>query len=352
MPIGSAGVYPRRMLPTPLEKSALSDAFGRVATDLRVSLTDKCNLRCAYCMPAEGLPWLPKTEILTDDEVVRIVGLGIRRLGITKVRLTGGEPLLRPGLVEIVRRLRGISQSVELALTTNGIGLDRQVAALREAGLNRLNVSIDSVDPARFAELTRRDKLADVLAGLAAASRVGFVGTKVNAVVLRGINEPDIVGLVEFCVDQGYELRFIEQMPLGQQHTWDRGQLVTQAEILQQVSTRFGLEAAADPRGSAPAESWHVLEDGVRVGRIGVIASVTNPFCTACNRTRLTASGQVLNCLFASGETDLRGPMRDGASDDELLELWRGEQARKARGHGINSPSFEPPTRGMSEIGG
>lgn len=340
-------------MPTELvELRALSDAYGRVATDLRVSLTDKCNLRCTYCMPAEGLPWLPKADVLTDDELVRLVSIGIQRLGVTKVRLTGGEPLVRPGLERIVARLREASPSVDLALTTNGIGLADKAAALAAAGLNRLNVSIDSLDPARYARLTRRDRLHDVLAGLSAADAAGFQGTKVNAVVLRGVNEQDVVPLAEFCFARGYELRFIEQMPLGQQHIWDRTQLITQSEILALLEERFELVSNDVPRGSAPAENWEASIAGVAVGRVGVIASVTNPFCAACNRTRLTAAGKVLNCLFSNMETDLLGPLRAGASDEELASLWLGGQAKKAPSHGINRPDFEPPRRGMSEIGG
>jgi cyclic pyranopterin phosphate synthase len=328
----------------------LADSFGRVATDLRVSLTDRCNLRCAYCMPPEGLDWLPAPEQLTDDEVARLVRIGVELLGIREVRFTGGEPLLRRGLVSIVARAAELRPRPEISLTTNAIGLKRSAAALRAAGLDRINVSLDTLRPETFRKLARRDRLPDVLAGLAAAARAGLVPVKVNAVLMRDLNEGEAVPLLRFCLEHGYELRFIEQMPLDAQHGWKRAEMVTAEQILEALGREFTL-TPDDPgkRGSAPAEAF--LVDG-GPARVGVIASVTRPFCGNCDRVRLTADGQVRNCLFARTESDLRGPMRAGASDAELAALWRRAVAVKLPGHGINDPSFLQPDRPMSAIGG
>jgi len=328
----------------------LADSYGRVATDLRVSLTDRCNLRCSYCMPAEGLEWLPKPELLTDDEVVRLVGIAVRLLGVREVRFTGGEPLLRRGLTGIAARTAALRPRPQTSLTTNGIGLDRLARPLHDAGLDRINVSLDTLRPEVFATLARRDRLGDVLAGLSAASSAGLAPVKVNAVLMRGVNEDDAVPLLRFCLEHGYELRFIEQMPLDAQHGWRRSQMVTADEILTALSAEFTLkpDEPAD-RGSAPAESF--LVDG-GPARVGVIGSVTRPFCGACDRVRLTADGQVRNCLFATTESDLRGPMRSGATDAEIAELWRRAVASKLPGHGINDPGFLQPSRPMSAIGG
>ena len=325
----------------------LVDRFGRTATDLRVSLTDKCNLRCTYCMPAAGLAWLPREELLSDDELVRVVGVCVR-LGVTEVRLTGGEPLVRPGVVEIVRRIAALQPRPRLSLTTNGIGLPALAADLRAAGLDRVNVSLDTLDRARFHALTRRDRLDDVFAGLAAAAAAGLTPVKVNAVLLRGVNDDEALDLLDYCLDHGYELRFIEQMPLDPQHAWDRTRMVTGEEILDRLAA--GHELTPEPgRGSAPAETW--LVDG-GPGRVGVIASVTRPFCAACDRLRLTADGQVRNCLFAREESDLRAPLRAGASDDELAARIVSSVAAKRAGHGIDDPGFLQPQRPMSAIGG
>jgi len=328
----------------------LADSYGRVATDLRVSLTDRCNLRCSYCMPPEGLDWLPKPAVLTDDEVVRLVGIAVRLLGVTEVRFTGGEPLLRPGLVGIVARTAALRPRPEVSLTTNGIGLDRLAGPLREAGLDRINVSLDTLRPETFRALSRRNRLDDVLDGLAAAAATGLAPVKVNAVLMRGINGDEAVPLVRFCLERGYQLRFIEQMPLDAQHGWRRDNMVTADEILAVLSAEFSL-TPDDPaaRGSAPAEAF--LVDG-GPARIGVIGSVTRPFCSACDRVRLTADGQVRNCLFARAESDMREPLRSGASDAEIAGLWRRAVASKLPGHGINDPGFLQPTRPMSAIGG
>jgi len=328
----------------------LADSYGRIATDLRVSLTDRCNLRCAYCMPAEGLDWLPRPELLTDDEIVRLVRIGVTRLGIAEVRFTGGEPLLRRGLPGIVARTGALRPRPEISVTTNGIGLDRLAGPLAEAGLDRINVSLDTLRPAVFTELARRDRLADVLRGLAAAAAAGLIPVKVNAVLMRGINDGEAPALLRFCLEHGYQLRFIEQMPLDAQHGWRRENMVTAGEILDCLSAEFTL-TPDDPaaRGSAPAEAF--LVDG-GPARVGVIGSVTRPFCGACDRVRLTADGQVRNCLFAQEESNLRDPMRAGASDEELAAIWEKAVAMKLPGHGINDPGFLQPARPMSAIGG
>jgi GTP 3',8-cyclase len=328
----------------------LVDSFGRIATDLRVSLTDRCNLRCSYCMPPEGLEWLPGESVLTDDEVVRLIGIGVRRLGIREVRCTGGEPLLRRGLVDIVARVAAMNPRPEISVTTNGIGLARLAEPLRDAGLDRVNVSLDTLRPQTFRLLAKRDRLPDVLDGLAAAAAAGLVPVKVNAVLMRGVNDGEAAELLRFCLERGYQLRFIEQMPLDAQHGWRRSEMVTADEICATLSAEFTLKPD-DPadRGAAPAETF--LVDG-GPGRVGVIGSVTRPFCGACNRVRLTADGQVRNCLFAREESDLRAPMRAGASDEELAARWRRAVAAKRAGHGIDDPTFLQPDRPMSAIGG
>ncbi|HET7682431.1 MAG TPA: GTP 3',8-cyclase MoaA [Marmoricola sp.] len=327
----------------------LADRFGRVATDLRVSLTDRCNLRCEYCMPAEGLEWLPTPEVLTDDEVVRLVRIGVEMLGITEVRFTGGEPLLRKGLVDIVRRTKQLAPSPETSLTTNALGLQRTAGALADAGLDRVNVSLDTVRREDFATITRRDRLHDVVAGLEAAAEAGLTPVKVNAVLLRGVNDDQAPELLRWCIERGYELRFIEQMPLDAQHSWSRAAMITAEEILASLQGAFTLTPAEEPRGSAPAEKW--LVDG-GPATVGVIASVTRPFCGDCDRVRLTADGQVRNCLFAREESDLRTALRNGADDREIAERWVFAMAGKRAGHGMDDESFLQPTRPMSAIGG
>jgi len=327
----------------------LIDSFGRVATDLRVSLTDKCNLRCTYCMPAEGLDWLPKPDVLTDDELTRLLRIAVEHLGVAEVRFTGGEPLIRPGIVGIVAATAALRPRPEISLTTNGIGLARIAPALAEAGLDRVNVSLDTLDRERFHSITRRDRLDDVLAGLRAAADAGLTPVKINTVLLRGVNQYDALPLLQFCVAHGYELRIIEQMPLDAQHSWDRATMVTAEEILAQLRTRFELSADPVERGASPAETW--LVDGGPV-RVGVIGSVTRAFCGNCDRTRLTADGQIRNCLFARDESDLRAALRSGAADEEIADRWRVAMWGKLPGHGINDPSFLQPTRPMSAIGG
>jgi cyclic pyranopterin phosphate synthase len=327
----------------------LSDRHGRIATDLRVSLIDRCNLRCTYCMPAEGLDWLPNEQVLTDDEVVRLIGIGVEQLGITAVRFTGGEPLLRKGLVDVVRRTKQLRPAPEVSLTTNALGLGRVAGALRDAGLDRVNVSLDTVRRETFAQITLRDRFDDVIAGLAAARAAGLEPVKVNAVLLRGVNDDQAPELLRWCLEHGYHLRFIEQMPLDPQHGWMRSTMVTADEILETLQQEFVLTEASRPRGSQPAEEF-VVDGGPFT--VGVIASVTRPFCGDCDRVRLTADGQVRNCLFAREESDLRAALRGGATDAELADRWRAAMATKLPGHGIDDPSFLQPTRPMSAIGG
>lgn len=325
----------------------LADRFGRVATDLRVSLTDRCNLRCSYCMPAEGLDWLPTEQTLSDDEVVRLITIGVERLGIREVRFTGGEPLLRRGLVDIVSRTHALG--VETSLTTNALGLTRTAQALADAGLDRINASIDSVRPETFATITRRDRLTDVVAGLEAAKAAGLGPIKLNAVLLRGTNDDQAAELLRWSIAHGYELRFIEQMPLDAQHDWSRAAMVTADEIHDALAAEFTLTPHGAPRGSAPAELFDV--DG-GPATVGIIASVTRPFCGDCDRVRLTADGQVRNCLFAREESDLRTALRSGAGDEEIAERWVIAMRGKRAGHGIDDETFLQPDRPMSAIGG
>ncbi|MEV7404365.1 GTP 3',8-cyclase MoaA [Streptomyces sp. NPDC091267] len=328
----------------------LIDTFDRVATDLRVSLTDRCNLRCTYCMPEEGLQWLAKPDLLSDDEIVRLVRIAVTQLGITEVRFTGGEPLLRPGLVSIVEQCAALAPRPKMSLTTNGIGLKRTAAALKAAGLDRVNVSLDTLRPDVFKTLTRRDRHHDVLAGLEAARDAGLTPVKVNTVLMPGLNDDEAPDLLAWAVENAYELRFIEQMPLDAQHGWKRDGMITAGDILESLRTRFDLTAEGDDeRGSAPAERW--LVDG-GPHRVGVIASVSRPFCRACDRTRLTADGQVRTCLFAREETDLRGALRSEAPDEEIARIWKVAMWGKKAGSGLDDPSFLQPDRPMSAIGG
>jgi cyclic pyranopterin phosphate synthase len=346
------------MLPLETVHDALIDSFGRVASDLRISLTDKCSLRCTYCMPAEGLPWLRKAELLTDDEIVRLAGVFVSH-GVTSIRLTGGEPLLHPTLPGVVARLAAITPRPELSLTTNGVGLVRVADQLVRAGLDRVNVSVDTLDPERFRELTRRDRLADVLAGVASAAAAGLSPVKLNAVLMRGSNLAEAPDLLAWALRSGYQMRFIEHMPLDAQHEWSREAMVTADEMLALLGEWYTLRPIGHGHdGSAPAEDFEVL-DGPdagqwtsRPGRVGIIASVTRPFCRECDRLRLTADGQLRTCLFARTETDLRGPLRDGAGDVELGELIRDAVAGKQAGHSIGSSGFLQPVRPMSAIGG
>jgi GTP 3',8-cyclase len=328
---------------------ALVDSFGRVATDLRVSLTDKCNLRCTYCMPAEGLDWLPDEQVLTDAELLRLMRIAVERLGITTIRLTGGEPLLRARLEDLVASIAALRPRPRVAMTTNGIGLAKRAARLADAGLDRINVSLDTLDRATFRTITLRDRLPHVLDGLAAAAAAGLRPVKVNSVLIRGTNDHEAAALVRFGIEHGYEVRFIEQMPLDAQHGWDRQAMVTADEILARLQEEFTLVPSEQPRGGAPAEQW-VVDGGA--GVVGIIASVTRPFCADCDRTRLTADGSIRSCLFSHDETDLRGLLRGGGSDDDIAEAWRSVMWAKLPGHEIDQDGFVQPIRPMSAIGG
>jgi cyclic pyranopterin phosphate synthase len=325
----------------------LADSYGRVATDLRVSLTDRCSLRCTYCMPASGLTWLPNDRVLTDGEVCRLVNVAVTRLGVRDVRFTGGEPLLRPDLEGIVEVTAALGAAV--SLTTNGVGLAQRAMGLRAAGLQRVNVSLDTLSAETFSEIARRNRLDDVLDGLAAAYDAGLRPVKVNTVLLRGMNDAEACDLLAFCLEHGYDLRFIEQMPLDPMHSWDRARMVTAEEILAQLRARWQLTPDTAARGAAPAETW--LVDG-GPARVGVISSISRPFCADCDRTRLTADGQVRSCLFGADEADLCSAMRSGASDEQLASQWQAAMAGKAAGHGVNGFGFSQPARPMSAIGG
>jgi cyclic pyranopterin phosphate synthase len=333
---------------------ALLDRHGRIATDLRISLTDRCNLRCTYCMPAEGLPFLPPPALMTRDEIARLARIAVTELGVRQIRFTGGEPLLRADLVEIVRAVAQIEPRPEISLTTNAIGLASRAAALADAGLGRINVSLDSVDPETFAAITRRPFLARVLAGIDAVRAAGIRHTKLNAVLMPGINDDQGGDLLEWALTGGHELRFIEQMPLDADHTWSRASMITAAEIRARLGERFLLTPDDAPRDGAPAELFQVRDraGGAVRGLVGIIASVSEPFCADCRRTRVTAEGAVRSCLFSHTETDLLGPMREGASDGVVAELWCGAMWAKPAGHGMDDPSFVQPDRPMSAIGG
>jgi cyclic pyranopterin phosphate synthase len=323
----------------------LVDSFGRVHTDLRISVTDRCNFRCTYCMPEEGMQWLPREELLTFEELERLARLLVERHGIRSIRLTGGEPTVRAHLPVLVAKLAALP--VDLALTTNGATLQSVAPGLADAGLRRVNVSLDTLLPDRFVELTRRDQLADVLLGIDAALEAGLAPVKVNVVVVRGVNDDEIVELAGYGRDRGVTVRFIEWMPLDGGDSWTDDQVVTQAEIVGQLNEVFPLEPIA--RGAAPAERFRYLDGR---GEVGVIPSVTRPFCEQCDRIRLTADGQLRSCLFSLEDHDLRGPLRSGASDDELSDAIEACVRAKWAGHAIGQVQFVKPRRSMSQIGG
>ena len=325
----------------------LVDTFGRVADDLRVSVTDRCNFRCTYCMPAEGLAWLPKNEILTFEELTRLLGIFVG-LGVRSIKVTGGEPTVRADLPTLVRMFRQAGPELDISITTNGVLLDRLAEPLAEAGVDRATVSCDSLMRHRFAEMTRRDALEKVLAGLRAAEAAGLTPIKINTVVIGGTNDDEIVEFARWSRETGYEVRFIEYMPLDAQHAWERAKVVPSARILEAIDAAYPLVAAG--HANEPATSY-AFADG-SPGSVGVIASVTEPFCDTCNRLRLTAEGQVRACLFALEETDLREPLRSGAGDEELAALIRAAVWGKWSGHRINHPDFVQPARSMSMIGG
>jgi GTP 3',8-cyclase len=325
----------------------LIDAFGRVADDLRISVTDRCNFRCTYCMPAEGVAWLPKSELLTFEELTRLLSSFVR-LGVRSLKVTGGEPTVRADLPKLIRMFREAGPDLDISITTNGMLLDRLAGPLAEAGVDRATVSCDSLLRHRFAEMTRRDALERVLAGLRAAEEAGLQPIKINTVVIAGTNDDEVVEFAGWARETGYEVRFIEYMPLDADHAWERAKVVPAARILAAIDAIYPLDAAT--HDAEPATTYR-FADGAP-GAIGVIASVTEPFCDTCNRLRLTAEGAFRTCLFALDETDLRDPLRSGASDDELATTIRGAVWKKWSGHRINHPDFVQPERSMSMIGG
>lgn len=335
-----------------IHETRLIDSYGRGHRDMRISLTDRCSLRCTYCMPADFADWIPSAELLTTDELMFVLDIAVDE-GIDEVRLTGGEPLLRPDVVDVVRRINSLPRPPRISVTTNALRLSGLAGSLRDAGLERVNVSLDTLDRERFKKLTHRDRLDDVLAGLAAARAAGLAPVKVNAVLMRGVNDDEAVPMLQRALDEGWQLRFIEQMPLDAGGLWNRANMVTAEEILESLSQAFDITPLPQ-RGTAPAEEFYV--DG-GPATVGVIASVTRPFCGTCDRLRLTADGQLRNCLFARDETDLRAVLRDDSltADEREAEVRRRLHASvltKLPGHGINDPSFIQPPRPMSAIGG
>lgn len=345
--------------------AGLADRYGRRATDMRLSLTDKCNLRCTYCMPAEGLEWLAKQAVMSATEIVRIVGIGVDLLGVRELRLTGGEPLVRADLIDIIAALRKAHPELPISMTTNGVGLDKKAAALKAAGLTRINVSLDSLHEETFTKLTRRPFLDRVLAGVDAAWAAGLGPVKINAVLMRGINDAESPSLLAWALERGYELRFIEQMPLDADHGWTRRNMITASEIRELLSAEYALSPDPRERDGAPAERFEVRRRaagsveaaGPALGTVGIIASVTEPFCSDCRRTRITAEGKIMSCLFSREEVDLLGLLREGASDRQLAERWQDAMWIKPKAHGmdhvgLDAPDFVQPDRSMSAIGG
>lgn len=335
-----------------VHETRLVDTYGRGHRDMRISLTDRCSLRCTYCMPADFADWIPSAELLTTDELMFVLEIAVDE-GIDEVRLTGGEPLLRPDVVDVVRRINSLPRPPRISITTNALRLSGLAGPLRDAGLERVNVSLDTLDRERFKQLTHRDRFDDVIAGLAAARAAGLEPVKVNSVLMRGVNEDEAVPMLRRALDEGWQLRFIEQMPLDAGGLWNRANMVTAEDILASLRTEFDITPLPQ-RGTAPAEEFYVNGGPATVG---VIASVTRPFCGTCDRLRLTADGQLRNCLFARDETDLRAVLRDKAVSEsdreaEIRRRLHASVAAKLPGHGINDPSFIQPPRPMSAIGG
>ena len=330
----------------------LVDSFGRVVRDLRISVTDRCNFRCTYCMPAEGMTWLDRSEVLTYEEIERVARICVETFGVDSLRLTGGEPTVRAHLPQLIAKLAALrlpdGTKPDIALTTNGATLRNIALELRNAGLDRINVSMDSLKPERFFAMTRRDELHNVLAGIAEAQIAGFSPMKVNAVVERGANDDEILDLVRYGRDNDVEVRFIEFMPLDATNEWERNKVVSQDEIVATIAAEFPLELMP-ARGAAPADRWRFL-DGK--GTVGVIPSVTHPFCGDCDRVRLTSDGQFRTCLFATDESDIRSLLRSGGTDAEIAELIQVAVGAKWAGHQINQVNFIRPNRSMSQIGG
>ena len=330
----------------------LVDSFGRVVRDLRISVTDRCNFRCTYCMPAEGMTWLDRSEVLTYEEIERVARICVEKFGVDSLRLTGGEPTVRAHLPQLIAKLAALrlpdGTKPDIALTTNGATLRNIALELRNAGLDRINVSLDSLKPERFFAMTRRDELHNVLAGIAEAQIAGFSPMKVNAVVERGANDDEILDLVRYGRDNNVEVRFIEFMPLDATNEWERNKVVSQDEIVATIAAEVPLELMPS-RGAAPADRWRFL-DGK--GTVGVIPSVTHPFCGDCDRVRLTSDGQFRTCLFATDESDIRSLLRNGGTDEEIAELIQIAVGAKWAGHQINQVNFIRPNRSMSQIGG
>jgi cyclic pyranopterin phosphate synthase len=332
-----------------MDTSPLVDSFGRAHDNLRISVTDRCNIRCFYCMPESGVQFMERNEILSFEEIERFVRVAVR-LGITKLRVTGGEPLVRRDLPVLIRKLAAIPGIQDLALTTNAVLLAEMAEPLYEAGLRRINVHLDTLDRERFLQITRRDDLDRVLAGIEACLRLGYGPVKLNAVAVKGLTEPDIVPLARFSRDRGIEPRFIEFMPLDAQQLWDRNRVLSADEIIQVLSREISpLVDIPDRDPRAPATEYRYADGG---GRVGFIASVTRPFCLNCNRIRLTSDGKLRYCLFAMEETDVKSLLRSDASDDEIARLIRANVQAKWIGHEINSTRFVPPPRPMYAIGG
>ena len=323
----------------------LTDSFARVHKDLRISVTDRCNFRCTYCMPEEGMQWVPRDEVLTFEEIERLARVFVERFDFTSIRLTGGEPTVRAHLSTLVSRLAALD--VDLSMTTNGSSLRRDAQGLRDAGLQRVNISLDSLRRDRFVELTRRDELDSVLDGIDAALAAGFDPVKVNVVCMEGINDDEVVDFATFGRERGVEVRFIEWMPLDAGHTWDRVRVVPGERIIAAIDAVYPLTPL--PRGDQPAEVW-AYADGA--GRVGAIPSVTAPFCASCDRVRLTAEGKLRSCLFSLEETDLRAVIRSGGSDDDVAAAITSCVAAKWAGHQIGQVTFVQPPRSMSQIGG
>jgi len=330
------------------DTAGLVDRFGRVARDLRVSITEKCSLRCTYCMPEAGLPPIARDDLLTATEIGRLVGIAARDLGVHDVRFTGGEPLMRPDLVEIIARSAEVARGASISMTTNGIGLDKRVDALVAAGLTRINISLDTVDRDHYARLTRRDRLPAVFAGIHGAQKAGLTPLKINAVLMRD-TLGGAIDLLEWSLANNCRLRFIEQMPLDADEAWARDNMVDASELLAVLGTRFELTSPGREDPSSPAEEW-LVNGGP--GTVGIIASVTRSFCADCDRTRLTAEGTVRSCLFGDDETDLRSLLRGGADDTTIADWWRAAMWGKQAGHSINAEDFIRPLRSMGAIGG
>jgi len=326
--------------------TALVDPHNRTVRDLRISITDRCNFRCTYCMPQEGMRWLPRSELLTFEEIERIARLCVERFGFDSIRLTGGEPTVRADLPVLVTGLSALG--VDLALTTNGATLARLAGDLQRAGLRRINISLDTLRRDRFCEITRRDALDDVLAGIDAARPAGLAPLKLNCVLVRGVNDDEILDFAQYGRERGLEVRFIEWMPLDGGGSWTADRVVPAREVIDRIGAVWPVDQVA-ARGTAPADTWTYRDGG---GRVGVIASVTQAFCAACDRIRLTAEGQLRNCLFSVRETDLRAILRSGGSDDEVAAAVEAEVGRKWAGHTIGQVHFVRPARSMSQIGG